>query len=123
MKKDNSLMLNDSEISEVNEIYKYIKEKVINARSKMLKQIDTTMTEVYLYVGKITSELFNNSNDDTYRKRIVEGLSKKLTNDFGNGFSIVSIRRMHRFYEYYPNWSAVSTELSWAHFQELIRIF
>lgn len=30
------------------------KEKIISARSKMLKHIDTTMTEVYWYVGKIT---------------------------------------------------------------------
>lgn len=37
MKKDNSLILNDNEISEVDVIYKNIKEKVINARSKMLK--------------------------------------------------------------------------------------
>ena len=29
---------------------------------------------------------------------------------------------MRRFYEFYPIWSTVSTELSWAHFQELIRI-
>lgn len=29
---------------------------------------------------------------------------------------------MRRFYDYYPNWSAVPTELSWSHFQELIRI-
>ncbi|MBS5778666.1 MAG: hypothetical protein KIC82_04385 [Acholeplasma sp.] len=48
--------------------------------------------------------------------------NKKLTNKFGNGFSTVSIRRMCRFYEYYPNWSTVSTKLSWAHFQKLIRI-
>ncbi len=61
-------MLNDSEISEVDVIYKNIKEKVINARSKMLKQIDTTMIEVYWYVGKITSELYNNSSDGTYGK-------------------------------------------------------
>ena len=47
---------------------------------------------------------------------------KKLTDEFGNGFSAVSIRRMRRFYEFYPNWSAVPTELSWSHFQELIRI-
>ena len=122
MKKDNSLMLNDDEISEVDVIYKDIKEKIINAKSKMLKQIDTTMVEVYWYVGKITSELYNNSSEGTYGKRIIEALSKKLTNEFGNGFSAVSIRRMHRFYEYYPNWSAVQTELSWSHFQELIRI-
>lgn len=29
---------------------------------------------------------------------------------------------MRRFYEFYPIWSAVPTELSWSHFQELIRI-
>jgi len=46
-------------------------------------------------------------------------LYKKLQeiDEFNNGFSAVSIRRMCRFYEYYPNWSTVSTELSWAHFQ------
>ena len=122
MNKDNNLVLNDNEISKVDVIYKDIKEKIKNARSKMLKQIDTTMIEVYWYVGKITSELYNNSSDGTYGKRIIEVLSKKLTNEFGNGFSAVSIRRMRRFYEYYPNWSAVPTELSWTHFQELIRI-
>lgn len=49
-------------------------------------------------------------------------LSAKLTNEFGGGFSPVSIRRMRKFYEMYPIWSAVPTELSWSHFQELIRI-
>ncbi len=93
-------------------IYKEIKEKVINARSRISKQNDTTMIEVYWYVGKITSKLYNNSSDGTYRKRIIEALSKKLTNEFGNDFSAISIRRMRRFYEYYPNWSAMSTELS-----------
>ena len=122
MKKDNSLILNDNEIFKTDEIYKDIKEKVIKARSKMLKQIDTTMIEVYWYVGKTISDLYNNSSDGTYGKRIIEALSKKLTDEFGNGFSAVSIRRMRRFYEFYPNWSAVPTELSWSHFQELIRI-
>ena len=32
-----------------------------------------------------------------------ERLSKKLINEFGNDFSTVSIRRMRRFYKYYPN--------------------
>ena len=29
---------------------------------------------------------------------------------------------MRKFYEAYPIWSAVPTELSWSHFQELIRV-
>ena len=53
-------------------------------------------------------------------KKIIEELSSRLSREFGSGFSAVSIRRMRRFYEYYPIWSAVPTELSWTHFQELI---
>lgn len=66
--KKKKFLLNDNKISEVDVIYRDIKEKVINARSKMLKQIDTTMIDVYWYVGKITSELYNNSSDETYGK-------------------------------------------------------
>ena len=113
---------NENEIIDIEDIYKDIKEKIITARAKMLKHIDTTMIEVYWYVGKITSELFDNATDKSYGKKIVESLSNKLTKEFGSGFSSVSIRRMRRFYEMYPIWSTVSTELSWAHFQELIRI-
>ncbi len=122
--EDKKLILknNENEIIDIEDIYKDIKEKIITARSKMLKHIDTTMTEVYWHVGKITSELFDNATDKSYGKKIVESLSNKLTKEFGNGFSSVSIRRMRRFYEFYPIWSAVPTELSWSHFQELIRI-
>lgn len=116
------IILSNNEVDDVNDIYLVIKNKILNARSKMLKQIDNTMTEVYWYVGKITSELLNSANGNVYGKNIVDALSKKLTDEFGSGYSPVSIRRMRRFYEYYPKWSTVSTELSWAHFQELIRI-
>ena len=113
---------NENEIIDVENIYNDIKEKILTARSKMLKHIDTTMTEVYWYVGKITYELSENSTKASYGKKIIDVLSVKLTNEFGSGFSPVSIRRMRRFYEFYPIWSTVSTELSWAHFQELIRL-
>ena len=122
--KDKSLVVsnNENEIIDVENIYNDIKEKILTARSKMLKHIDTTMTEVYWYVGKITYELSENSTKASYGKKIIDALSVKLTNEFGSGFSPVSIRRMRRFYEFYPIWSAVPTELSWSHFQELIRI-
>lgn len=102
--------MKNNELIDIEPIYKDIKSKIIEARGKMLKHIDTTMTEVYWYVGKIASELlYGNSN---YGKQIVESLSKKLTKEFGSGFSSVSIRRMCRFYRYFSNWSAVPTELS-----------
>ena len=106
----------------IDNIYKDIKEKIVLARGKMLKHIDTTMVEIYWCIGKITYELSGNSTKASYGKQIIEQLSLRLTNEFGNGFSIISIRRMRKFYEAYPIWSAVPTELSWSHFQELIRI-
>ena len=112
----------NNELIDIENVYKDIKEKIITARGKMLKHIDTTMTEVYWYVGKITYELSNSSTKASYGKQIIDVLSSRLTNEFGGGFSPVSIRRMRKFYEIYPIWSTVSTELSWAHFQELIRI-
>ncbi len=113
--------MEDNKLMNIDDIYNDIKEKILVAKAKMLKHIDTTMVEVYWYVGKIASELLNN-NESNYGKQIVSSLSSKLTAEFGSGFSPVSIRRMRRFYEFYPIWSTVSTELSWAHFQELIKI-
>ena len=123
MKDKNLIIKNEkTEIIDVDSIYNNIKQKIITARSKMLKHIDTTMVEVYWYVGKITYELSQNSTKASYGKKIIEALSIRLTDEFGSGFSQVSIRRMRRFYEFYPIWSTVSTELSWAHFQELIKV-
>ena len=113
---------NDYELIDIDSIYKDIKERIITARTKMLKHIDTTMIEVYWYVGKVTYELSENSTKASYGKKIVDALSARLTNEFGSGFSPVSLRRMRKFYQLYPIWSAVPIELSWSHFQELIKV-
>jgi len=123
VKKKNEIIVdNDNELIDVENIYQDIRTKIITVREKMFKHIDTTMTEVYWYVGKITYELSENSTKANYGKKIIDALSSKLTNEFGSGFSSVSIRRMRRFYGMYPIWSTVSTELSWSHFQELIKM-
>ncbi len=122
MPNKDEITINNNELIDFESIYQDIRNKIISARQKMFKHIDTTMTEVYWYVGKITYELSENSTKATYGKKVIEVLSSKLTVEFGSGFSPVSIRRMRKFYEVYPIWSTVSTELSWAHYQELIKI-
>ncbi|MFI3200833.1 MAG: PDDEXK nuclease domain-containing protein [Eubacteriales bacterium] len=111
-----------NQVLNVDEIYDDIRDKIIKAREKMYKHIDSTMVEVYWYVGKITFELSDNTTKAKYGKQIINTLSAKLTNEFGSGFTPVSIRRMRRFYEIFPIWSTLSTELSWSHYQEIIKI-
>ena len=69
---------NKNELIDVENIYQDIRSKIISAREKMIKHIDTTMTEVYWYVGKITYELSNNSTKASYGKRIIDALSIRV---------------------------------------------
>ncbi|MEG1146943.1 MAG: DUF1016 N-terminal domain-containing protein, partial [Bacilli bacterium] len=73
--------MDKKELMNIENIYKDIKDHIISARSRMLKHIDTTMVEVYWYVGKITFELSNSSSKAEYGKQVIEVLSKKLLNE------------------------------------------
>ena len=53
-KKNEMIVNNENELTNIENIYQDIRNKIIVVREKMFKHIDTTMTEVYWYVGKIT---------------------------------------------------------------------
>ena len=72
MKKKNELRVNtENELVDVENIYQDIRNKIMDAREKMFKHIDSTMTEVYWYVGKITYELSENSTKAVWKKDYV----------------------------------------------------
>ena len=60
-----------------------------------------------------------------YGKRILATLSQELTAEFGDGFALRSLYRAIQFFELFPDEpivSALSTQLSWSHFVELLPI-
>lgn len=59
----------NNDLIDIEKIYDDIRNKIIVARSKMLKHIDTTMVEVYWYVGKITYELSESRANQVMEKR------------------------------------------------------
>jgi predicted nuclease of restriction endonuclease-like (RecB) superfamily len=118
----NDKNIESNENINVDLVYENIKNKIKRSREKIYKHIDNTAVEVYWYVGKIVTELIGKNTRAEYGKSVIDKLSIKLTKDFGEGFTSDNIRRMRRFYEYFPIWDAVRTELSWTHFRELIKI-
>ena len=58
----------------------------------------------------------------SYGDFVLEKLSKKLTNEFGKGFSTGNLERMRKFYICFPITTTVSSKLSWSHYLELIKI-
>lgn len=55
-------------------------------------------------------------------KRLLPMLAEQLTQHFGKGFDERNLHHMPAFYQGFPIWDAVRTELSWTHYRLLTRV-
>lgn len=113
------LIINDNKIDN---IFDNIKELVINSRNKVYSAVNTEMLNLYWNIGKAIIEIQQGDERASYGNAVLEKLSERLTNEFGKGFSKRNLERMRKFYIYFPIASTVSSQLSWSHYLELIKI-
>lgn len=106
----------------MNHIFENIKELVIASRNKVYYTVNTEMLHLYWNIGKIIVDIQNGEERASYGDAVLEELSKKLTDEFGKGFSIINLRRMRKFYSLFPIRSTLLNELSWSHYLSLIKI-
>ena len=116
---NNKLIENDNEI---NNIFDNIKELVINSRNKVYSIVNTEMLNLYWNIGKAIIEIQQGDERASYGDAVLEKLSQKLTNEFGKGFSKRNLERMRKFYSCFPIATTLSSQLSWSHYLELIKI-
>ncbi|MBR5227115.1 MAG: DUF1016 family protein [Clostridia bacterium] len=107
---------------EINNVFINIKELVLNSRNRVYSTVNTEMLNLYWNIGRIIMEIQEGEERAAYGNAVLEDLSKKLTNEFGKGFSLVNLRRMRKFYCLFPIRSSVMNELSWTHYLELMKI-
>ena len=115
----NELINSDNEI---NSIFDSIKNLVINSRNKVYHTVNTEMLNLYWNIGKIIMEIQQGDERASYGDAVLDKLSQKLTNEFGKGFSKRNLERMRKFYIIFPIATTVSSQLSWSHYLELIKI-
>ena len=115
----NELINNDNEI---NNIFDNIKDLVINSRNKVYQTVNTEMLSLYWNIGKAIMEIQQGDERASYGDAVLEKLSEKLTNGFGKGFSKRNLERMRKFYIFFPIATTVSSQLSWSHYLEIIKI-
>lgn len=116
---DDELINNDNEI---NNIFDNIKDLVINSRNKVYQTVNTEMLSLYWNIGKVIMEIQQGDERASYGDAVLEKLSEKLTNEFGKGFSKRNLERMRKFYICFPIATTVSSQLSWSHYLEIIKI-
>lgn len=115
----NNKLINNNEI---NNIFDNIKELVINSRNKVYQTVNTEMLNLYWNIGKAIMEIQQGDKRASYGDALLEKLSQKLTVEFGKGFSKRNLERMRKFYIYFPIATTVSSQLSWSHYLEIIKI-
>ena len=105
-----------------NPIFKEIRSLILNSKNNIYRTVNTEMLNLYWNIGKIIMEIQKGKERTSYGDMILEKLSLKLTKEFGRGFSKRNLERMRKFYCLFPIATTLSTQLSWSHYLELIKI-
>ncbi len=115
----NTELINDKEI---NGMFDNIKELIINSRNKVYQTVNTEMLNLYWNIGALIMKIQQGDERATYGETVLEKLSQKLADEFGRGFSKRNLERMRKFYVCFPIATTVSSQLSWSHYLELLKI-
>jgi predicted nuclease of restriction endonuclease-like (RecB) superfamily len=96
---------------------------IVAAREQTARAVNSTLVAMYWQIGRrIREDVLQNERAE-YGKEILQTLSEELTAEYGNGFTRSSLSRMMAFAEVFPDErivAALSQQLSWSHFVELI---
>ncbi len=98
--------------------YDEIKNELINNEiTKKVKDYSKNKSDLTTYynVGKLLAEAGKH-----YGEGIIKKYSKRLTNEFGKGYTPTRLRYFRRFYEVLIKHPTVSDKLSYSHYCELI---
>ena len=98
---------------------------VEGARGRVAVTVNTELTMLYWGIGKRIREDVLAGERGDYGRQVVQRLADRLTARYGRGYSKVSLLRMVRFAEVYPEPVIVSTlwtQLTWSHCWRLIAL-
>ena len=117
--------MNEVKPNNSNQIFESISLLLIQARNSVIQHVNHAMVVTYFEIGKlIIEEEQNGQKRAGYGKYIMVDLAKRLTIEFGKGFSQRNLEQMRQFYLIYSKTQTPSAEfnLSWSHYLKLMRI-
>jgi predicted nuclease of restriction endonuclease-like (RecB) superfamily len=106
-----------------NNVYQSIKDIIVLSRQRIYHVANSVLLETYWHIGKIIVEDQQRGySKATYGKAVLKNLAQQLTLEFGKGFDERNLNNMRAFYQAFPIWNAVRTELSWTHYRLISRL-
>lgn len=100
-----------------------LRDLIAQARQQASRSVNTIQVQTYWKIGRHIVE-FEQGGEvrAAYGKRLLARLAEALTGEFGKGFDVRNLRNMRAFFQHFPNWNALRSELSWTHYRLLLRV-
>ena len=115
-------MNNDLLIKQTEQSYQIIRKSLLIAQVKVYTVVNSAMVQAYWEIGQEIHKACGENDRAEYGKKLLEYLSEQLTNEFGKGFTVTNLKNMRQFYRTFPIRQTLSSELSWSHYNLIMRI-
>ena len=89
---DDELFDDGEPVSDV--FYAHIREILEDARARSYSAVNSAMVHAYWDIGRSIVEQQGGEGRAEYGKRLIKGLSERLTRDYGKGFTPTNLRYM-----------------------------
>ena len=105
------------------ELLETLRGLISQTRQQLLRRVDVAQVQTYWGIGRHIVEFEQGGqNRATYGKQLLSRLAESLTRKSSKGFDERNLRNMRAFFQHFPNWNAVRSELSWTHYRLLLRV-
>lgn len=107
----------------LNNYYEKINKMISDSKRNIVKNINYEMVILYYNIGYLINNLLEKYNLEKSQNEIIKIFSKKLTNQFGQGFSVSNLKKIKKFYLVFCNsGSTLWNQLSWSHNRLIMNI-
>jgi len=87
-----------------NQLFGKIADLLNEARKFIVRNVNHTIVLTYFEIGKLIIEEEQEGKERAeYGKSVLKGLSQRLTDEFGKGYSVYNLERMRSFYLVFKN--------------------
>lgn len=118
MKKDDV-----SKAVSVDAVYSGIKKILKEARSTAYRAVNFAMVQAYWNIGRvIVEEEQKGKTKADYGQALIQELAKRLTREYGKGFTQTNLWYMRQFFMIFPILHALRGELTWTHYRLLFKV-
>jgi predicted nuclease of restriction endonuclease-like (RecB) superfamily len=111
------------ESAALNGLVGQLRDLIAQARAQALRTVDAVQVRACWEIGRHIVDFEQQGHARaTYGARLLPQLAERLSHEFGAGFDARNLRHMRSFFQAFPFWNAVRTELSWTHYRTLLRL-